>query len=303
MTRRWAALSGAVLLVGVAACGSDQPDSVARPSTSTAIEATTIPGLTAILEQYREDEIKHQLSVQITNASSSRIEVSDLQLQWAGLLPVAPFEKEYPISPGLRVDLPVNFGLAVCDDPPSGREVTPDVPAVAIAHGVVDGTGPPRAIAIPIEDTGRILDKVFRQDCQTQRLARAATLAWGTEWVPGTTPDGRPAATGVLTITRNVGTEPLTITRVNGSVLMRFETASTEPVLVLGPDEQSAVIPVTAVQSGNCDPHALIESKKTFIILVDLAIGDSEPVGDTVTFDNASRPVLNEMINASCGVG
>ena len=56
-------------------------------------------------------------------------------------------------------------------------------------------------------------------------------------------------------------------------------------------------------QSGNCAPHALIESKKTFIIPIGFAVGDDEPTAYVITFDTPARNVLNDMINESCGLG
>ncbi len=51
-------------------------------------------------------------------------------------------------------------------------------------------------------------------------------------------------------------------------------------------------------QSGNCTAHALAESKKTFILPVEVVLGDDPPITTEVTIDVGARPQFNDMINA-----
>ena len=60
------------------------------------------------------------------------------------------------------------------------------------------------------------------------------------------------------------------------------------------------VAPAAASRRG--EAHALAESKKTYLIVLDVAIGDEPSIGDEVAFDLPTRVLLGKMINESCGV-
>jgi len=300
----------------LAACAPDGTD-VAAPTTTTPGATTTITtttstaaeqprriaGLTATLEQYREDEIADLISVQTTNGSSSTVQFSDLRLEWDGLSDEAPYERSTQLGPGVTFDLRVHQGDAVCGTPPDARGAPPPGAPLAVGHAAVDG-GPSELVAVPIDDRRSILPRVYRTSCQAQRLAWAADLRFGSEWTPATTTAGKPAVHGTIEVHRNESDAPLVITNIGGSVLLRISPlAPSDPVLVLAPDQQTATIPIVVEQSGNCAAHALAESKKTFFIPIGVAIGDEDPAADVITFDAPAKQVLNQLINESCGVG
>jgi hypothetical protein len=304
------------LLAGVAGCDAERPDAAGpaapvvapdagAPSSTAARdeEAIQIPGLTATLEQYREDEIQGLMSVQTSNRSSSTVQFRDLRLRWPGLATTEPYVRSTQLSPGVTFDVRVRQGAAVCGDPPRVDGVPPADAAIAVGIASVDGA-PPVAVAIPIDDERAILPKVYRRSCQEQRLTWAAELRFGDHWAPATTASGKPAVLGTLELRRHRSDEPLTITRINGSVLLRISAvAASDPVVTLDPGQDAASIPITIAQSGNCDAHALIESKKTFIIPIGLAIGEADPMAYVIRFDTPTKQLLNRMINESCGVG
>ena len=292
-------LAAAVIVLG--ACAPDGPDVAAPPPV--AVEPRQIAGLTATLEQYREDEIADLISVQTTNGSSSTVQFTDLRLEWEGLSDEAPREPRHAARAGRHARPARQPGrcrlrhAARCP-----RHATPGAP-LAVGHAAVDG-GPPELVAVPIEDRRSILPRVYRASCQAQRLAWAADLSFGDEWTPATTPDGMPAVHGTLEVARNESDAPLVITNIGGSVLLRISPlAPSDPVAVLAPDQQAATIPILVEQSGNCAAHTLAESKKTFLIPIGVAIGDEEPAADVVSFDASAKQLLNQLINVSCGVG
>ena len=292
------------LLVWLVGCEADGPD-LARPTTTvpSAEPTVEVPGLTATLEQYREDEIQGFMSVQTTNRSSSTVQFQDLRVRWAGIADTAPYVKAHLISPGVTFDQRVLQGEAVCGDPSGTNGPAPDGSAVAIGHASIDGA-PPVVVAIPIDDSRSILPRVFERSCQEQHLRWAADLHFGERWTPSTTPAGQPALLGTIELRRRHSDRTLTVTRIDGSVLLRINAVTpADPVAVLEPGADTATIPILVEQSGNCAAHALAESKKTFIIPIGFAIGDEDPLAYVIAFDTPSRPTLNRMINESCGVG
>jgi len=292
-----------VAVSALGACAPDGPQLVAPTTLSSAEQPSQIDGLTATLEQYREDEIQSLISVQTTNRSSSTVLFSDLRLEWDGLSDEAPVERSTQLGPGVTFDLRVRQGHAVCGTPPEADGAPPPGAPLAVGHASVDG-GPPQLVAVPIEDRRSILPRVYRTSCQAQRLAWAVDLDFGDEWTPTTTASGKPGVLGTLEVRRSGSDAPLAITRVDGSVLLRVSPAApSDPLLDLAPDRQAASIPILVEQSGNCTAHALAERKKTFFIPVGVAIGDEEPAADVLTFDAPAKQLLNHLINESCGVG
>jgi hypothetical protein len=308
-------LAGLLSFVG-AACGAGGRDRSAAGTSTGPTESTTaalasssasahpaqVPGLTAILEQYREDEILNLLQVKATNRSSSSVDVLDLRLDWPGITDNEPLARGVLVSPGQRVDIPVNAGRSVCSDPPGADEQPPPDAPFAVGQASIDG-GPPVEISIPITDSGRILPRIFPLSCRDQRVQWAAKVSFGTTWTPTTTSDGAPAVAGTIEMRRNHSTEPISIKHLNGSVLLRLlDPTPSDPVAVLEAGEDALSVPIVIVQSGRCEAHALAESKKTYLIVLDVAIGHEPSIGDEIAFDIPTRVLLGRMINESCGV-
>ena len=325
MTRLSAGVLAALLAVLVVACGSGGAESGGPERAPTVVESTpgvaaspesaptdqpptsdppvTVPGLTGILEQYREDEILNLMQVKATNRSSSSVDILDLRLDWPGITGNEPLSRGVLLPPGQRFDIPINAGRAVCSDPPGADERPPPGRVLALGRASIDG-GAPVQIAIPIVDSGKILPKFFPLSCRDQRVQWAAKVSFGTTWTNTTTKDGAPAVRGSVEMRRNHSTEPITLVQLNGSVLLNLvDLSPSEPVAVLEAGRDALSIPILVKQSGRCEPHELAESKKTFLIVLGVAIGDEPPIGDEVAFDIPTRVLLGKMINESCGVG
>jgi hypothetical protein len=298
--RRLAALLAVVGALGVG-CADDGPGTA--PTTTAAEQPRRITGLTATLEQYREDEIAGLISVQTTNSSTSTLRFSDLRLDWEGLGDEPPYERATQLGPGVTFDLRVHQGDAICGNPPTAGGAPPPGAPLAVGHASVDG-GPLELVAVPIDDRREILPRVFTMSCQAQRLAWAVDLHFGDAWTPTTNAAGAPALLGTIEVRRNGSADRVAITDIAGSVLLRISpVAPSSPVLVLPPDQHDATVPIVVEQSGNCSGHALAESKKTFIIPIGVAVGAEAPAADVITFDAAAKQRLYQLINESCGVG
>jgi hypothetical protein len=312
---RIAALVSVVGALGIG-CAGDQPDTAAPTTTAppaTSTTATTsslaaptarrINGLTATLEQYREDEIQGLLSVQTTNRSTFTVQFRDLRLAWAGLSDEEPYVRTTELGPGVTFDIRVLQGDAACGSPPAADGAPPPGAPVALGHVSVDG-GPPELIAVPVEDRRAVLPRVYRTSCQAQHLAWAADLRFGAAWTPTTNAAGLPAMLGTIEVHRDQSDQTIVVTRVDGSVLLRINPVTpSAPVAVLAPEQQATTIPIVIEQSGNCAAHALAESKKTFFIPIGVAIGDEPAAAAVITFDPPAKALLNQLINESCGVG
>lgn len=301
MRRDFAALIAAALLF--AACGSSS-SSGATAATSTTLAATP-DGLAATLEQYREDQITKTIQIQVVNRSTRTVRLSELRLTWAGLTATPAGARSELVGPGQVLDLPVPLGDAVCGDPPRADARVPASAARASATQAWEGAaaGP---VNIPITDTRGVLARVYRPDCQRQSVEYAAAVAFDPEWTDTTASDGRPAALGTLRLRRRHGSDPVTVTQINGSVLLSIApvtpAAAGALLLTLAGNAADATLPVILTESGRCEAHALAESKHTFFLPVALAVAASPVVLIDVIPDDAAKIQLLKMINRSCGV-
>jgi hypothetical protein len=280
--------------VAFAGCRSDRATRAASATTTSTTLAVTPDGLAATLEQYREDQITKTIQIQVVNRSTRTVRLSELRLTWPGLTATAAGPRTELVGPGQVLDLPVALGDAVCGDPPRADAPVPASAAMASATQAWEGNA-----AAP-------LARVFRPDCRRQSVEYAAAVAFDPEWTDATTPDGRPAALGTLRLHRRHGSEPVTVTQINGSVLLSIApvvpAAADAPLLKLAGDATDATLPVIVTQSGRCEAHALAESKHTFFLPVGLAVDTAAVVLLDVIPDDRAKIQLAKMINRSCGV-
>jgi hypothetical protein len=116
--------------------------------------------------------------------------------------------------------------------------------------------------------------------------------------------EGVPASTGTLRIVRKNSSEAISISEIRGSVLLRFrpEKPPSGTLVSLAVGEQVAEVPVLLVESGDCRPHAIADSKHTFFLPAVVTIANNPPAVIDVMPDPKSQVQLSAMINRSCGL-
>lgn len=309
-----AALLGALVAAGCATSAEQTGSAVPGPTTAAVAVAPSAPetittlaftaaGLGATLERYREDDVPNRVQIQVNSTAAGPVSVTNLRLVWAGFgeLPASP--ATYTVAPGQVVDLPVQVGPAICSTPPKLTEEVPAEPAVA-AGTARFGSGPPVEVRIPITDTRGVLSRLYVPACRVEAVRHAVTISFGETWTD-TEFDGMPATAATLRLERNQGTDPVVVSEIRGSVLLRFrpEKPPSGTLVALARGESKAETPVLLVQSGDCRPHALADSKHTFFLAAVVHIGTSAEVVIDVFPDAAAQLQLTRMINRSCGVG
>lgn len=299
----------AALAVAAVGCRSTSAPSAgeAAPAVTTSLPADRF-GLAATLEQYREDEVLGLIQIQVVNQSNRAVRLSDVRLVWPGLRDGGPGAAGQLINPGQIIDLPVPLGDAVCGEPPRAEDRPPAAAAVATALASWPEGGSER-VQIPITDQRGVLARVFRPGCTRQSVSYTVSVSFDARWSEATAADGAPVASGVLRLHRERGDAEVTVTGLNGSVLLSIEAAppvgdgAPEALVSLPAGQPEATLGVVVRQSGRCDPHALAESKHTFVLPVVLRVGDAAPVSIDVMPDDAAKAQLGRMINRACGVG
>ena len=227
------------ILVLCACTSEDAADTLDVEMTTDATGATvsdTDHGLSAIVLQYREDEVRHVLSIKVRNAGPEPVRVVDLRLQWEGLEVVGPAPQDHLVGVGQALDLRTPYGDARCAD-----DFSLDPPSTSSAFGEATielSDGSTELVAIPIDDVEEQLVRLFRVDCRRQFIESVVTLELRGPW-ERIDPDGVATLRGALAVERRAGDRTITISDVDGSVLLDVRPAvpTSGPLLVLGPED------------------------------------------------------------------
>jgi hypothetical protein len=83
-----------------------------------------------------------------------------------------------------------------------------------------------------------------------------------------------------------------------GSVIFELRPGTGDPIVEITADDPEARVEVTA-SAERCDPHSLIESKKSFVFVAWVRLGDAEAVPVELHPDGAARAALDGLF-ASC---
>src|ERR671918_756988 len=71
--------------------------------------------------------------------------------------------------------------------------------------------------------------------------------------------------------------------------------AEGEPWLTITDGQAAGPMPIT-IEAARCDPHALIEYKRTFIFVAVVAVDGGEPVRVDVTAEGGARSALEDLL-------
>ena len=290
--RRAAALATG-LAVGIAALAGCSTDGAAAPAPA-GVDASALSGT---LAQTREDEVRGVAVVRLVSTRAAT--VVSLRLDWPGLAPAPATTTDYPLAPGVPVDLPVAYGPAVCGTSTEGVPLAAADPPTGppSAEVVLAGSAAPTVVVLADPGSLELAQRLHARSCRAQALDAAVGVALGPTWTPTRRTDGSPGLAGTLLVTRRVVGDPVRVVGLEGSVLLAFEPRATLPTEVSG---ARLVLPVVVGTSGRCDGHALGEAKKTYELTVLVSLGDAEAAAMPVSPDPAARPQLWRTLLAGC---
>lgn len=242
-----AAAGAAVLLLGVAAVVG-----------SSVVGTEGGQSLTAEIDQrYRFDEASGVMPVLLRNSGDEPVTVTRLELVAPSVV-TEPEVSEIIVRPGWtrRIRLPLQPSRCPEQGAPSSG------PATVVV--TVDSSGDAdREIRLSAPDPEDLLESLARADCAVQRVLRVADFGFGPQW-RRTTDGGEPLLRAHMVIARRAAGPPVTVTGIRGSIVVAARATSAPP-WHLDPGDRRVVIPVE-FRASRCDLHALIESKKRFVI-------------------------------------
>jgi len=283
-----AALSFAVLVSMVAACGGSD-ESTSAPATTSSTEVVEAPapvgGLVATVGTNRLYALDRAFGLGLRNVGDEPVVVRQLQLVSPLFETVPLFAEGVQLQPGGRqFVLRLPYGEARCD----GEEADETFAAVVV---VDDGD----ELQVPaVEDSPGALGRIHDRECAAVRVRDLADLRLGDQW----TRDGD-AVTGDFTLEQRRRGASIAVDDARGSVMFTigFE-AEAPPFVQVNDDEPTATVPMV-ISVRRCDPHALAESKQSFQFLLWVVVDDAEPVPVDFEPTGAARAALDELL-ATC---
>lgn len=279
-------------LIVLGGCAGAAEKGTSGGSTTTATTAPTAPtsstlpvvelpaGVEVLVEFPRYLQLERRLEVGFDNRSDSELIVESVGVRSALFEPVALDQPSTEIEIGRRRDLQIGLGPAVCPAPdgPVQVEVVAEIDGVR-QHGLVDVPAAP-------------LEQISATECGRVFVYEQVDVGYS----PVFTVQDEVLATQ-LVVDRVAGDEPIEVSNVRGSVLLELRPAADgAPLGTLAPGEDALSVPVE-LRVIRCDPHAVIESKKTFQLAVWVAVGSRETQHLVVPPEGELRAALEVLID------
>lgn len=269
-------LALAAISVGALGCGEDPPGADA-PAAS----------LHARVERSRLFETQRQAKLVLRNDGTSDVTIEEVLLDSPLFETGAAQPRRSVLRAGEVVSMPVDIGPPICDAPSEAAD--------GVAGEVRIGVGG-TTVRLPFEEPARHrLADLQAQECDQRRLGEAVELHFGDD-VERVSPS---SVRTTLEVRRVDGGRSVAVEEVRGSVIFGVATdGRAAPLLTLAADEDVAVAEVV-IGAERCDPHALIESKRTFAFPAFVRLDDGAAVRIEVVPEGRLRQEL-EAVLADC---
>jgi hypothetical protein len=247
-------------------------------------------GLQAFMERSTLFDPVRALAVRVRYEGEHDVQLGAIQLRSPLFEPVAPQRRD-PIvrAGGGLVTMPLQFGAARCDAKADGP---PELLTDADGHDVV--------VAIEENPPG-LLEDLHARECAVAAVRADVELRFADNWVR----TGPMRAEGDLELVQRHPGVAAALDDLQGNVVFNAETGSAgdtadqaDPLVEVSDDQPSGKVHV-AISASRCDPHALIEYKRTFIFVAWIVLGDEESVRVDIEADGEARRVL-EGIRLAC---
>ena len=271
----------------LAMCPGDSLDSAGAGDAATTAAADT-SDVQATLQRSRLFETQRGVRVNLSNEGDRDVRVEAVRLQSPWFEPV-PSD---PRDPVLRADdgpvaMPLSFGEARC-------EGDTDDPTLVIL--TVDG----EEVTLTAEESPPDLLAGLRDaECDVASVREQVDLRLGDRW-ERTAPR---TVVGAITVSQLEAGAAVTVLGVEGNVIFDLDLVAAgppDPLAEIDDDQTAATIEI-ALTAARCDPHALIEYKRTFIFVALVDTGDGEPVRVDVTAEGAAQRALQASLAACIG--
>ena len=281
----WGAV--AVVVLVLAACGGGAGDGGGGDG-----EAGGGAPVRASIQESTLFATQRAFGLTLAPATDRDVRVGAIQLSSPLFAEVEPQPRDALVRATDRaVVMPLRYGEAVCDGEDDGDGEGGDGGAELVTD--VDG----EAVRVPLEQSpADLLAGIHAAECASAGVLEDVELRLGDEWVP-TAPQ---AVAGTLEASQRHEGVDATLQPLEGNVIFGVTTDAAEGEAWLAvSDEAPAATGAVEVRAARCDPHALIEYKRTFVFTIRVAVGDAEPVLVDLEAEGAAHAALEALL-ASC---
>ncbi|MBW3618918.1 MAG: hypothetical protein KY461_01625 [Actinobacteria bacterium] len=291
------ALAAALVVAASAGgCGGGSEERVASGRPATATETVTTPvsvdhTLVVDVQRSRSAAGRDVLEVRLRTTGDEPVEVTGLQLLDERFTPVPPAPKSTSVRPGRSwIITPIPATDAVCD------AATDVVPRMAVSF--LSGGDTVHVVVAVAPEGSELLAGIHADECRRRRLTAAVELRFGDDW----TTVSPATARGTIELERRTATGAVVLAQVQGTVIFSLrllEGAADGPVLTLPAGDDATEVPVE-ISAARCDPHALIESKKTYLFPMWVELEGEPVVFLTVEPTGPARTAFEALLREGC---
>ena len=244
-----------------------------------------VANVTATLQRSTLFETHRSLRLTVSNRGDQELEIEAVQLDSPLFEPVAPQVRDVPVPASDRVAIPLPFGTAQCDD-------VADDPPELIARLAGDD------LRMAIEEVpSGVLSELNTEECAATAVLASVDLHLGDTW------QRTEARTieGEIELAQRSSGVTATLDELRGNVIFGVSAGEgTGSALEVADATPTAAGPI-AITAARCDPHALIEYKRTFIFTAYVAVDDGEPTRVDFEAEGGARRALEELLRSCIG--
>lgn len=241
--------------------------------------------LTATLQRSTLFETHRSLRLTVTNGGDQDLEIAAVQLSSSLFEPAPPQVRDVAVPASDRVAIPLPFGTPQCDD-------VPDEPPELVAW-IAGGE-----VRVAIEERpDNLLSELNNTECAASAVLDSVDLHLGDSWKPTETR----TIEGEIELAQRSSGVTAVLEEVLGNVIFSVSAAgSAGSPLEVSDDAPSAAGPI-AITAARCDPHALIEYKRTFIFSGYVALDGGERTRVDIEAEGGARRALEALLRSCIG--
>jgi hypothetical protein len=241
--------------------------------------------LTATLQRSTLFETRRSLRLTVTNGGDRDLEIAAVQLSSPLFEPAPPQVRDVTVAASDRVAIPLPFGTPQCDD-------VADQPPELVA--LIAG----EEVRVAIEQRpDNLLAELHDIECGASAVLASVDVHLGDTWTPT---EARTIEGEIELAQRDSGVRAV-LEEVRSNVIFAVSTAGSAGLpLEVSDDAPSAAGPI-AITAARCDPHALIEYKRTFIFSAYVALDGGEPTRVDIEAEGGARRALEELLRSCLG--
>jgi hypothetical protein len=286
-----ASIAVAVLFAVAVGCSGDDDGTRSGAGTDAAAGEAEGGGgepaasLTATLQRSTLFETHRSLRLTVTNGGNQDLEIAAVQLDSPQFELAPPQVRDVPVAASERVAIPLPFGTPQCGDI---ADEGPEVIARIAGEDV--------RVAIEERPDG-LLSELRDIECAASAVLASVDLRLGDTW-SRTEPR---TIEGEIELDQRSSGATAVVEEVRGNVIFTVSSAdAADSAIEVSDDTRSASGPI-AITASRCDPHALIEYKRTFILSAYVTLNGGERTRVDITAQGGARRALEELLRSCIG--